>query len=128
MVDRGLAATGFEEVELSAFSSADGGITEITRGLADRYEDARSALSPSTRVDAFDIDLANELTRDGRRSGLTFAREGAAASGCGGLSTRWSHEEDLIATVAAAYGAGWRQVKLYSCAACPPRPTPTSSR
>jgi hypothetical protein len=44
---------------------------------------------PRTRVDAFNIDLANELTRNGRRSGLTFAPR-AAASGCARSSTRWS--------------------------------------
>src|SRR3546814_3897497 len=33
---------------------------------------------PSTRVDAFNVDLANELTRNGRRSGLTFAPEGGS--------------------------------------------------
>jgi hypothetical protein len=27
-------------------------------------------------VDSFNVDLANELSRNGRRSGLTFAQEG----------------------------------------------------
>jgi radical SAM superfamily enzyme YgiQ (UPF0313 family) len=41
----------------------------VTKGLADRYEGTQTSLSlPSTRVDAFNIDLANELTRNGRRS------------------------------------------------------------
>src|SRR3954449_11009713 len=39
MVERGLAATGFEEVGLLSLSSADHSeIGEITKGLADRYE------------------------------------------------------------------------------------------
>ena len=51
----------------------------MTKGLADRYEGTQTSLSlPSTRVDAFNIDLANELTRNGRRSGLTFAPEGGS--------------------------------------------------
>ena len=46
----------------------------MTRQLADRYEGSNVSLSlPSTRVDAFNVDLANELSRNGRRSGLTFA-------------------------------------------------------
>jgi radical SAM family uncharacterized protein len=114
MVERGLAATGFEEVGLLSLSSADHSeIADITRGLADRYEGTQIGLSlPSTRVDAFNIDLANELTRNGRRSGLTFAPEGGSER-IRKVINKMVTEEDLIATVTAAYGAGWRQVKLY---------------
>jgi radical SAM family uncharacterized protein len=114
MVERGLAATGFEEVGLLSLSSADHSeIADITRGLADRYEGTQTGLSlPSTRVDAFNIDLANELTRNGRRSGLTFAPEGGSER-IRKVINKMVTEEDLIATVTAAYGAGWRQVKLY---------------
>ncbi|HYN30566.1 MAG TPA: TIGR03960 family B12-binding radical SAM protein [Dermatophilaceae bacterium] len=114
MVQRGLAATGFEEVGLLSLSSADHSeIAEITRGLADRYDGDQVGLSlPSTRVDAFNIDLANELTRNGRRSGLTFAPEGGSER-IRRVINKMVSEQDLIDTVAAAYGAGWRQVKLY---------------
>src|SRR5215813_12374847 len=98
MVEQGIAASGFGEVGLLSLSSADHSeINEIAKGLADRYEGANLGLSlPSTRVDAFNVALANELSRGGRRSGLTFATE-----------------DDLIRTVTTAYGSGWRQVKLY---------------
>ena len=114
MVQRGLAATGFEEVGLLSLSSADHTeIGEVTKGLADRYEGSKVGLSlPSTRVDAFNIDLANELTRNGRRSGLTFAPEGGSER-IRKVINKMVTEDDLIDTVAAAYGAGWRQVKLY---------------
>ncbi|WP_395653863.1 TIGR03960 family B12-binding radical SAM protein [Phycicoccus elongatus] len=114
MVQRGLAATGFEEVGLLSLSSADHTeIGEVTKGLADRYEGSKVGLSlPSTRVDAFNIDLANELTRNGRRSGLTFAPEGGSER-IRKVINKMVTEDDLINTVAAAYGAGWRQVKLY---------------
>ena len=114
MVERGLAATGFEEVGLLSLSSADHSeIATMTKGLADRYEGTNTGLSlPSTRVDAFNIDLANELTRNGRRSGLTFAPEGGSER-IRRVINKMVSEEDLIRTVAAAYGAGWRQVKLY---------------
>ncbi|MBK8757580.1 MAG: TIGR03960 family B12-binding radical SAM protein [Actinomycetales bacterium] len=114
MVERGLAATGYEEVGLLSLSSADHTeIAEITKGLADRYEGTETGLSlPSTRVDAFNIDLANELTRNGRRSGLTFAPEGGSER-IRRVINKMVTEQDLIDTVAAAYGAGWRQVKLY---------------
>ncbi|MGI8716812.1 MAG: TIGR03960 family B12-binding radical SAM protein, partial [Lapillicoccus sp.] len=114
MVERGLAATGFEEVGLLSLSSADHSeIAAIAKGLADRYEGTQTGLSlPSTRVDAFNIDLANELTRGGRRSGLTFAPEGGSER-IRRVINKMVTEDDLIKTVAAAYGAGWRQVKLY---------------
>ncbi|NYI06634.1 TIGR03960 family B12-binding radical SAM protein [Allostreptomyces psammosilenae] len=114
MVDRGLKATGFEEVGLLSLSSADHSeIADITKGLADRYEQDKVGLSlPSTRVDAFNIDLANELTRNGRRSGLTFAPEGGSER-MRKVINKMVTEEDLIRTVATAYGNGWRQVKLY---------------
>ncbi len=114
MVERGLQATGYEEVGLLSLSSADHSeIADITKGLADRYEGTQTGLSlPSTRVDAFNIDLANELTRNGRRSGLTFAPEGGSERLRKVINKQVS-EQDLIDTVAAAFGAGWRNVKLY---------------
>jgi len=114
MVERGLQATGFEEVGLLSLSSADHSeIGDLAKGLADRYEGTQTSLSlPSTRVDAFNIDLANELTRNGRRSGLTFAPEGGSER-IRKVINKMVTEEDLIRTVTAAYSAGWRQVKLY---------------
>src|SRR5688500_19875011 len=114
MVQRGLEATGFEEVGLLSLSSADHSeIAEITKGLADRYEGTNTGLSlPSTRVDAFNIDLANELSRNGRRSGLTFAPEGGSER-LRRVINKMVSEEDLIRTVSTAFSNGWRQVKLY---------------
>jgi radical SAM family uncharacterized protein len=114
MVKAGLEATGYEEVGLLSLSSADHSeIAEVAKGLADRYEGTQTSLSlPSTRVDAFNIDLANELSRNGRRSGLTFAPEGGSER-IRKVINKMVSEEDLIRTVTAAYSAGWRQVKLY---------------
>ena len=114
MVARGLSATGFEEVGLLSLSSADhSDIAPLTTSLADCYTDSQVSLSlPSTRVDAFNVDLANELSRNGRRSGLTFAPEGGSERLRKVINKQVS-EEDLIRTVATAYAAGWRQVKLY---------------
>ena len=80
MVENGIRKTGFEEVGLLSLSSADHTeIGEVAKGLADRYEGSNVSLSlPSTRVDAFNITLANEFSRNGRRSGLTFAPEGGS--------------------------------------------------
>lgn len=114
MVDRGLERTGFEEVGLLSLSSADHSqIGELAHELADTYEESQTSLSlPSTRVDAFNVDLANELSRNGRRSGLTFAPEGGSER-MRKVINKMVTEEDLIRTVTTAYAAGWRQVKLY---------------
>ncbi len=114
MVEAGLAASGFSEVGLLSLSSADHSeIGEIATGLADRYEGTNIGLSlPSTRVDAFNVTLADELSRNGRRSGLTFAPEGGTDR-IRKVINKMVTEDDLIKTVTTAYASGWRQVKLY---------------
>ncbi|MFD6096687.1 TIGR03960 family B12-binding radical SAM protein [Nocardiopsis flavescens] len=114
MVREGVKNSGFQEVGLLSLSSADHSqIKDIAKELADGYEGTNTGLSlPSTRVDAFNIDLAEELTRNGRRSGLTFAPEGGSER-MRRVINKMVTEEDLIRTVTAAYAAGWRQVKLY---------------
>ena len=114
MVDASVRASGFDEVGLLSLSSADHSeIAEITKGLADAYEGTNTSLSlPSTRVDAFNIDLAKEISRNGRRSGLTFAPEGGSER-IRRVINKMVSEEDLIRTVSEAFAQGWRQVKLY---------------
>jgi radical SAM family uncharacterized protein len=114
MVQTGLERSGFEEVGLLSLSSADHSeIGAITSGLADRYEGSNVSLSlPSTRVDAFNVTLANELSRNGRRTGLTFAPEGGTER-MRRVINKMVSEGDLLRTVATAYSHGWRQVKLY---------------
>ena len=114
MVENGIRMSGFEEVGLLSLSSADHSeIGEVAKDLADRYEGQNVSLSlPSTRVDAFNVTLANEFSRNGRRSGLTFAPEGGSER-LRKVINKAVSEEDLIRTVATAYGNGWRQVKLY---------------
>jgi radical SAM family uncharacterized protein len=114
MVENGIRMSGFEEVGLLSLSSADHSeIAEVAHGLADRYDGTNVSLSlPSTRVDAFNITLADEFSRNGRRSGLTFAPEGGSER-MRKVINKAVDEEDLIRTVATAYSHGWRQVKLY---------------
>ncbi|SNR22689.1 TIGR03960 family B12-binding radical SAM protein [Actinomadura mexicana] len=114
MVEQGLTESGFQEVGLLSLSSADHSeIGDVAKGLADRYEGTNTSLSlPSTRVDAFNITLANEFSRGGRRSGLTFAPEGGSER-MRKVINKMVTEDDLIRTVSTAYENGWRQVKLY---------------
>jgi radical SAM family uncharacterized protein len=114
MVADGLEFSGFSEVGLLSLSSADHSeIGDICSGLAERYEGSNVSLSlPSTRVDAFNVELARELSRNGRRTGLTFAPEGGSER-IRKVINKMVTEEDLIRTVVTAYQGGWRHVKLY---------------
>jgi radical SAM family uncharacterized protein len=114
MVQQGLEFSGFTEVGLLSLSSADHSeIGDMCSGLAQQYSDTNVSLSlPSTRVDAFNIELAQELSRNGRRTGLTFAPEGGSER-IRKVINKMVSKEDLIRTVVTAYTNGWRQVKLY---------------
>src|SRR5260370_38576506 len=104
---------GFTEVVRLSLSSADHSeINEIAKDLADRYEGTNTGLSlPSTRVDAFNVTLANELSRNGRRSGLTFAPEGGTDR-IRKVINKMVTEEDLIWTASTAYARGRPALKL----------------
>ena len=120
MVETGLESTGYDEVGLLSLSSADHSeIDQITQGLSHKYEGTNVSLSlPSTRVDAFNIDLAEQLSRNGRRTGLTFAPEGGSER-MRRVINKNVDEADLISTVETAFAAGWRSVKLYFMAGLP---------
>jgi radical SAM family uncharacterized protein len=114
LVEEGVEDTGFNEVGLLSLSSADhSSIAPIARDLADCYEGTTTSLSlPSTRVDAFNVTLSNELTRNGRRSGLTFAPE-AGSERMRAVINKMVSEDDLLRTAETAFSEGWRHIKLY---------------
>lgn len=114
LVEEGVKNTGFSEVGLLSLSSADhSAIGPIARELADTYTGTTTSLSlPSTRVDAFNITLANELSRNGRRAGLTFAPE-AGSERMRAVINKMVSEDDLLRTAELAFSEGWRHIKLY---------------
>ncbi|MEX0868394.1 MAG: TIGR03960 family B12-binding radical SAM protein [Nitriliruptoraceae bacterium] len=114
LVEDGVRDTGFEEVGLLSLSSADhSAIGPIARDLADTYEGTTTSLSlPSTRVDAFNVTLSNELSRNGRRTGLTFAPE-AGSERMRAVINKMVSEDDLLRTAEIAFSEGWRHIKLY---------------
>ncbi|MFP4311354.1 MAG: TIGR03960 family B12-binding radical SAM protein [Nitriliruptoraceae bacterium] len=114
LVEEGVRDTGFGEVGLLSLSSADhSAIGPIARELADTYEGTTTSLSlPSTRVDAFNVTLSNELARNGRRTGLTFAPE-AGSERMRAVINKMVSEEDLLRTAELAFSEGWRHLKLY---------------
>ncbi len=114
LVEEGVRDTGFEEVGLLSLSSADhSAIGAIAHDLADTYEGTTTSLSlPSTRVDAFNVTLSNELARNGRRTGLTFAPE-AGSERMRAVINKMVSEDDLLRTAEIAFSEGWRHIKLY---------------
>jgi radical SAM superfamily enzyme YgiQ (UPF0313 family) len=114
IVRAGVDAAGVSEVGLLSLSSADHSeILDIVRGVADDYEGTSTTISlPSTRVDAFNVTLADELTRGGRRTGLTFAPE-AGTERLRRVINKSVSEDDMIKTAEAAYSGGWHHLKLY---------------
>ena len=114
MVTEGVRNTGFEEVGLLSLSSADHSeILGMCGDLADQYEGTATSLSlPSTRVDAFNVTLADELARNGRRTGLTFAPE-AGTERMRRVINKMVSEADMLRTAETAFANGWRHIKLY---------------
>ncbi len=108
-----IESTGHRELTLLSLSAADyrgvEDVIEQVRGLA---SDTNLSVSiPSTRVDAFNVKLAEALKKS-RRGSLTFAPE-AATERLREVIHKGISEEDLLRTVELAYSSGWHTVKLY---------------
>ena len=108
-----IATTGFEEMSLLLLSSTDySHIDELTRELLPAMKDEQVAFSlPSSRIDAFGVDLASRISSI-RKTGLTFAPE-AGSERLRRVINKNVDENDLMRTVESAKQNGWRRVKLY---------------
>ncbi|MGH9136948.1 MAG: TIGR03960 family B12-binding radical SAM protein [Acidimicrobiales bacterium] len=117
MIGDGLRRTGYDEVALTSLSTADfSGIEEVIGDIAGRNSlcgpgGLTSVSLPSLRVDAFTVGIADKL-QQARRSGLTFAPE-AGTWRMRQVINKLITEDDLYTAVDAAYGQGWRRMKLY---------------
>jgi radical SAM family uncharacterized protein len=109
-----LRCTGHEDVSLTSLSTTDHSrIEEVLRRLSTSLRGTGVAVSlPSLRVDAFGVEMARLASSGGKKSGLTFAPE-AGTQRLRDVINKNVSEEDLLATVRVAFGAGWRRVKLY---------------
>ena len=110
---RQLRCTGQDEVALSSLSTTDhSAIEELLRRLGASLAGQGVSVSlPSLRADAFGVDMAS-LAAQGRRTGLTFAPE-AGTQRLRDVINKNISEDDLLSTVEAAFGNGWRRLKLY---------------
>ena len=113
MARRLIDSSGWDEISLTSLSSAD--YSCLSRLIDDLQEDFRgekvSFSLPSLRVDSFSIGLA-ERVQTIRKSGLTFAPE-AGTQRLRDVINKNVTEQNLIDACAAAFGKGWKSVKLY---------------
>ncbi len=105
--------TGCDELSLTSLNSADyTRILNLSDHLSREMEARHIAVSlPSLRTDTFSVQLASRLRRV-KRTGLTFAPEAGSARMSASINKGVS-AEDLLKAVSAAYGEGWRKIKLY---------------
>ncbi len=106
-------ATGFDTVSLLSLSSADyPKLEELVEGLGEYFQDKHVGLSlPSLRVDQ-QLKLLPKIMNSVRKGGLTIAVE-AANEKVRRIINKPLKDEDLFATVEAAWRAGWQRLKLY---------------
>lgn len=108
-----LKNTGYDEISLASLSTLDySGVSALVKDLVRTYGDKGIGVSlPSLRVDAFSIELANEVQKV-RKTTLTLAPE-AGTQRLRDVINKNVTEEDLLKAVEAAFRSGWNSVKLY---------------
>lgn len=105
--------TGYEEVSLLSLSSLDHSqISEITDKLMEALKDRKISISiPSTRMDAFNIKIAEKIAQV-RKTGLTFAPEAGSQKLRDAINKQINYD-DILNTAKEAKKAGWHRIKLY---------------
>jgi len=108
-----LQNTGYDEISLASLSTLDySGVNRLVKDLVKTYGDKGVGVSlPSLRVDAFSIELANEVQKV-RKTTLTLAPE-AGTQRLRDVINKNISEDDLFKAVEAAFRSGWNSVKLY---------------
>jgi radical SAM family uncharacterized protein len=113
LLSRGLEATGYEEISLTALSSTDhSAIEEIVGWVREEFADRHISISlPSLRIDSFSADLARKIAME-KRTGLTFAPEAGTERLRCAVGKRID-DADMLSTVESLFAMGWTAVKLY---------------
>jgi radical SAM family uncharacterized protein len=108
-----LASTGYEEISLASLSTLDySGVSPLVKDLVKEYGPQGTGVSlPSLRVDAFSIDLANEVQKV-RKTTLTLAPE-AGTQRLRDVINKNVSDAQLFSAVEAAFKSGWNSLKLY---------------
>lgn len=107
-----LQATGYEEVGLTSLSTADYTyVREVASAIHVRHPEVVVSL-PSTRVDAFTVELVDAIAAGGRRSGFTLAPE-AGSQRLRDTINKGVSDEEIARCAELAFSRGWSAVKLY---------------
>ena len=106
-----LRATGYEEIGLTSLSTADYTyVGEVATELRRRRPETILSL-PSTRVDAFTVELVDAIA-GGRRGGFTFAPE-AGSQRLRDTINKGVSDEEIARCAQLAFDRGWSSIKLY---------------
>lgn len=113
MAEKGLAATGYEELSLAALSCGDHRRLEpLLAALMDRHAADRVAVSlPSLRPGTITDGLLRQISRV-RRTGFTIAPE-AGSQRLRDVISKGVTEEAIHDTCRSLFAAGWGTLKLY---------------
>jgi radical SAM family uncharacterized protein len=107
-----LRSTGWEEIGLTSLSTADYTyVTEVATALHRRRPETTISL-PSTRVDAFTVELVDAIAPGGRRSSFTFAPE-AGSQRLRDVINKGVDDEEIARCAELAFSRGWSSLKLY---------------
>jgi radical SAM family uncharacterized protein/radical SAM-linked protein len=113
MAEKGIAEGGFEELALLSLSTGDYScLSELLVRLMNRFAKEHVSVSlPSLRVGTLTPAIMEQIKRV-RKTGFTLAPE-AGTDRLRRVINKGITEEDLMATADAAYGLGWKLIKLY---------------
>jgi len=113
LAEKGIAEGGFEELALLSLSTGDYScLSELLVRLMNRFAKEHVSVSlPSLRVGTLTPAIMEQIKRV-RKTGFTLAPE-AGTDRLRRVINKGITEEDLLATADAAYGLGWKLIKLY---------------
>ena len=113
MAEKGIAEGGFEELALLSLSTGDYScLSELLVRLMNRFAKEHVSVSlPSLRVGTLTPAIMEQIRRV-RKTGFTLAPE-AGTDRLRRVINKGITEEDLLSTAEAAYGLGWKLIKLY---------------
>lgn len=111
--EKQLKNTGYDEIALTSLSTLDYScVVSLVTELVNEYKEKGTGISlPSLRVDAFSIDLANQVQKV-RKTTLTLAPE-AGSQRMRDIINKNVSEEQLLTAAEAAFKSGWLSLKLY---------------
>ena len=107
-----IKSTGYEEIGLTSLSTADYSyVHEVATELHRQRPEVQLSI-PSTRVDAFTVELVDAIAPGGRRSSFTFAPE-AGTQRMRDVINKGVTDEEIARCAELAFDHGWSSIKLY---------------